>query len=72
MFLDENERKRVIKNLKAAAKNGCTLMVELYPAKDSEIKTEKAMVVLQKEIFDEFGWEKVLYSKGKFIARKGD
>ena len=70
MFLKRSERKRIIKDLKKSARGNCTVMVELYPAKDSETKTEKEMIKLQKELFDDFGWEKVLYSKGRFIAKK--
>jgi len=70
MFLDKKERKKVISNLKLAARHQCTLMVELYEAKDSFAPDKKSMLALQKTIFDAFGWDKVKYSQGKFIARK--
>ena len=70
MFLSRKERKRVVKDIKKSATKHCAIMVELYPAKDSHCKNEDEMVKVQKEIFDNLGWEKVLYSKGRFIARK--
>ena len=70
MFLERKERKRVIRDIKKSAKKNCTMMVELYPAKDSYCKTEDEMLVVQKELFDDLNWEKVLYSKGRFIVRK--
>lgn len=70
MFLDHKERKQVIAEIKRISGKGCTIMVELYPAKDSYAKTEDEMIKMQKEIFDSLGWEKIRYSKGKFIARK--
>lgn len=70
MFLDKGERSRLVGELKRASGNNCVLMVELYPAKDSETPTETSMLELQRELFEAFGWRKVNYSKGKFIAAK--
>jgi len=69
MFLDKTERKTVIKDLKRIAAPGCTIMVELYPAKDSFTPDIKKCEQLQKEIFKALGWEKILYSKHRFIAK---
>ena len=69
MFLNKQERKQVIGEIKRIAAPYCRIIVELYPAKDSETKNEKEMVALQKEIYEQLGWEKIRYSKGKFICR---
>jgi len=72
MFLDPKERKQVIKEIKRLADpgyTGCRIMVELYPAKDSFAKTDAQCTALQKELFEQLGWYKVLYSKHRFIAR---
>jgi len=69
MFLSSDERKQLISDIQKAACPDCTIMVELYPAKDSEAPTESTMVKLQKEVFDQLGWSKIRYSKGRFIAR---
>jgi len=70
MFLSRTERKQVIKEIKRVAGGKCTIMVELYPAKDSNAKTKEEMIKLQKEIFDDLKWDKLRYSQGKFIAQK--
>jgi SAM-dependent methyltransferase len=69
MFLSPKELNKTVKEIKRVAAPGCTIMVELYPAKDSYVKTEAEMPAFQQELFDQLGWEKVLYSKGRFIAR---
>jgi len=70
MFLNKKERKMVIKEIKRVSKKGCKIMLELYPAKDSETKNEKEMLELQQELFTMLGWKKIKYSKGRFIAEK--
>jgi SAM-dependent methyltransferase len=69
MFLKNKERQKVLKDIKKAAKKHSFIMVELYPAKDSYCKNPKEMEKMQKEIFDQLSWKKILYSKGKFIAQ---
>jgi hypothetical protein len=71
MFLNNKERKFLLSEIKRIASKDCRIMVELYPALDSETKNEEEMLKLQKEIFDSLKWEKILYSKGRFIAKKG-
>ena len=44
-------------------------MLELYPAKDSEAKTESQMFKMQKDIFNKLGWRKIKYSQARFIAQ---
>ena len=71
MFLDKKERRNVISEINRIAKPGCNIMMELYPAKDSYAKSKDKMLELQYEIFEMLGdWRKILYSQGRFIARK--
>jgi predicted SAM-dependent methyltransferase len=70
MFLNKKERRMVIKEIQRVSKKGCKIMLELYPAKDSETKNEKEMLELQEELFTMLGWKKIKYSKGRFIAEK--
>jgi hypothetical protein len=70
MFLDKKERNQVIGEITRMAKPDCRIMIELYPAKDSFAPTEKQCTDLQKELFRQLGWEKILYSKRRFIATK--
>jgi hypothetical protein len=72
MFLSKKERNQVASEIKRTAKDGSTIMVELYPALDSNAPSEEKMVKLQKEFFDKLGCTKIRYSKGKFIARIGE
>lgn len=69
MFLNEREWHNVIREIKRAADpNRCAIMVELYPAKDSYTPDIKSVLKLQVELFAYLNWDKVLYSKGRFIA----
>jgi SAM-dependent methyltransferase len=70
MFLNYVEREQVISEIKRVASSTCKIMVELYPAKDSYAQTQEDMIKIQKEIFDNLGWKKLRYSKGRFIAQK--
>ena len=69
MFLNYKEREQVIGEIKRVASPICKIMLELYPAKDSYALTSEDMVKMQKEIFDNLGWKKLRYSKGRFIAQ---
>lgn len=70
MFLNKKERQQVIAQIKKIAKKGCKIIIELYPAKDSFAKDEESALKMQKEIFEQLKWEKLRYSKMKFIAEK--
>jgi len=71
MFLNQKERKQLIREIKRVARSGCTIMVELYPAKDSFAPTDEACVELLDELFDQLNWTKILKSKYRFIAKWG-
>ena len=72
MFLSPEERVSLMSEIKRVANDGCFIMVELYPAKDSYAKNKEEMMTMLSEIFESLGWEKIRYAKagGKFIARK--
>jgi ubiquinone/menaquinone biosynthesis C-methylase UbiE len=72
MFLNQRERSQLIKEFKRVATENCIIMLELYPAKDSYAETDEKMAKMQEKIFKKIGWKKIRYSKGKFIARKGE
>lgn len=57
MFLNSKERKQVIREIQRVASSGCMLMIELYPAKDSEAPNEQALVKLQAELIEAFDWQ---------------
>lgn len=63
MFLSRSERLQVINEIKRVAAPGCYLIVELYKAKDAN-KFSQAV------IFGLINWDKIRYSKDRFIARK--
>jgi len=74
MFRDKYERDFLGREINRVAGNGCYLMVELYPAKDSYFKNEEDILKLQKLLYNklkETGWSKIRYSKQKFILQKG-
>jgi ubiquinone/menaquinone biosynthesis C-methylase UbiE len=70
MFLNQKERNQLIQEIKRVSKDGCIIILELYPAKDSYANTQEKMVKLQRTIFNKLGWDKIRYSKGRFIAKK--
>ena len=75
MFLNKAERKQVIKEINRVAAIGARIMVELYPAKDSEAKTEKECTALQNEIFKQLNvwgatWNELKWNKHRFIAER--
>ena len=70
MFLNKNERKQLIKEIKRIAADDCTMIFELYPAKDSHAPSKETMLELQKEVFDTLKWQKIRYSQGRFIVKK--
>ena len=71
MFLNTKERKQLIREIKRVSSANAKIVVELYPAKDSEITSDEEMVKMQEELFEQIGWVKVKYSKARFIAKKG-
>lgn len=68
MFLNKDERAQLVSEFKRVAKKDCTLVIELYAAKDSESKTKSEVMELQKQIFEQMGWQKVRYSQERFIV----
>ena len=70
MFLNPVERTQLIREIDRVAKDNCVIILELYPAKDSWTKNEKEMIDLQEHILKHLGWNKIKYSKGRFIAIK--
>lgn len=54
MFLNKTERTQVIRELRRVAKPDCRIMVELYPAKDSEAPSHCACTELQNELMAKF------------------
>lgn len=70
MFLNDKERKNVIRDIKRIAAPNCKIIVQLYPAKDSYAKNKEEMIKMQKDIFEQIGWEKIKYSQEGFVAKK--
>jgi len=73
MFLDEKERGFLCGEIDRVASDGCFLVVELYPAKDSYFKDEKNILDFQEKLYNKLNkthWFKVKYSKQKFILEK--
>jgi ubiquinone/menaquinone biosynthesis C-methylase UbiE len=68
MFLSPGERHQVIKEFKRIASSGTRIMVELYAAKDSYAVNDTELAEMQKKVFKKLGWNKLRYSKGRFIA----
>lgn len=71
MFLNQQERTQVIREIKRITKPGGWVMVELYPAKDSHAPTGRKMLKIQHDMFKQLGWTKLRYSKSRFIVKKG-
>lgn len=75
MFLNEKERDYVLKDINRMSKEGTKLMVELYPAKDSEMKTVEECVAFKDgmiEKFMEYGWRVLRRSNDKFIMERNE
>lgn len=73
MFLNKEERANLTFEILRVAKKGCYLMVELYPAKDSHLKTEEETIDFQQKLYNDFvsrGWKKIKYSKQRFVIEK--
>jgi len=72
MFLSRSERKQLLSELSRAAKIGCRMVVELYPAKDSETPSAEAVAKLQNELKKslKLQWDVLKESKDRFIAVK--
>lgn len=72
MFLDDAEIDKVISEINRTAAAGAVVMVELYPAKDSRIKTKKEMLDFQDDLIKRFmlsqgDWTVPRRVQGKFI-----
>lgn len=73
MFLDDKEGEKLFRQINSIADVGCVLFVELYPAKDSYLKTKEDVLEFQKRLYNDFvyeGWKKMKYSQEKFILQK--
>lgn len=74
MFLDRKERRQVVDEIKRIADVGCQVVVELYPAKDSEAPDEPACERLRDELLKCFstraGWVTQHKVKNRFIVCK--
>ena len=70
MFLDLPQRKQLYGEIQRIAAHGCSIMVELYPAKASHAPTEAATAKLQREVVGALGWSIVHQAKNRFIARR--
>lgn len=68
MFLNQKERNCLLKEIKRVASAKCKIMIELYPAKDSETKDKEESIKLQEDLFKKLGWKKIKYSQNRFIA----
>lgn len=68
MFLSAAERHQVIKEIKRVASWRCRIMVELYPAKDSETPTDEDCTRLQNKLIEELGWKVIVNNKHRFIV----
>ena len=75
MFLNRKERTFLLDEIMRVAGSGCYLMVELYPAVDSDMRTDKECLMYQHMLFNTLvnrGWTKLRYSKMRFIMRRED
>lgn len=78
MFLDEAETKQVLAEINRITHHNSMLVIELYPAKDSRIKSDGEMKLMQHALFNELEkglpetwmWEQVRWCKGKCVLRK--
>lgn len=71
MFLNRKERMQLVDEIHRVAKIGCVLMVELYPAKDSEASTPEMVLDLQHELVDAIGgWTELRWSKERFVLKR--
>lgn len=70
MFLNQEERRQVLREIRRVAKPGCVLMIELYAAKDSECPDAQSLLELRDEIADFFpDWKRLRFSKERCILR---
>lgn len=69
MFLSSKERKHTVKEIKRVAAAGCTIMIELYPAKDSLAPTDSALARLQDELIEDFDWNVIHKVKERCILQ---
>jgi len=73
MFLDIQEREQLVSELQRVARPGCHIMVELYPAKDSEASTKETMIALRDELLVALNsgqqWAVVRKTQERFIGR---
>jgi len=71
MFLNQNERKQLCREINLVAAPGCTLVMELYASKHSFAKTVEETEKMKKQLMRKFkGWELLRSPKERFIMRK--
>lgn len=77
MFLNDMELMQVFNEINRVAKPGALLVIELYPAKDSRIKSDAEMVAFQGTIYSRLErqlppglrWDRVRWNKGKCVLQ---
>jgi SAM-dependent methyltransferase len=67
MFLDENTRFKVMREMNSRAKENSMLMMEMYPAKDAHTYNFDSMV----DYFLNEGWSKIRKLKDRCILKRG-
>ena len=78
MFLNDIELMQVFNEINRITTHGSILVIELYPAKDSRIKTDIEMVAFQHEIHrrlekalpDGHRWDRKRWNKGKCVLQR--
>jgi SAM-dependent methyltransferase len=70
MFLDKKELEFLLVEIDRVASHNAVIICELYAAKDCEYRDLTSTMSLQKYIFNTLGWEKIRYSKQRFVARR--
>ena len=73
MFLSDKEGEKLFCQINSISDIGCYLMVELYPAKDSYLKTKEEVLDYQEKLYNDFiyrGWKKIKYSQYRFVLER--
>ena len=70
MFLSPEERKQIYKEIRRISNQGCILIYELYPAKDSYCLTKEDMIALGEEILEQTKFVKLRKSVERGILVK--
>lgn len=73
MFMNKKERSQVIDEINRVASAICKMVIELYPAKDSETKDDDACTKLRDQLIKAFskqGWKVLRCSKHRCILER--